>query len=80
MAGGWRRLHNKELHTLYASPNIIRLIKSRRMRGVGHVAGMGVMRNAYIILVGKPEGKSLLGRPTHRWEDNIRMDPREIVW
>jgi len=80
MAGGWRRLHNKELHTLYASPNIIRLIKSRRMRGVGHVAGMGEMRNAYIILVGKPEGKRLLGRPTHRWEDNIRMDPREIVW
>jgi hypothetical protein len=78
--GGWRKVHDEELHNMYCSPSIIRIIKSRRMRWVGHVARMGKKRNAYRILVGKPEGKSPLGRPRHRWEDNIRIDPREIRW
>jgi hypothetical protein len=67
VAGGWRRLHNEGFHNLYASPNIIRVIKSRRMRWAGHVSRMGEMRNAYKILVGKPEGKRPLGRPKRRW-------------
>jgi hypothetical protein len=71
---GWRKLHNEELHNLYSSPSLIRMIKSRRMRWVGHVARMGEKRNAYRILVGKPEGK----RPLGRWVDNIKMDLREI--
>jgi hypothetical protein len=74
---GWRKLHNEELHNLYCSPSIIRIIKSR-MRWAGQVARMGAKRKAYRILVGKPEGKRPLGRPTRRWEDNIRMDLREI--
>jgi len=65
---------------LYASPSIIRLVKSRRMRWMGHVAQMGEMRNVYSILVGKPEGKKPLRRPTHRWEDNVRLDLREMGW
>jgi hypothetical protein len=80
VAGGWRRLHNKELHNLHASPSIIRAIKSRRMRRVEHVACMGEMRNAYRILFPKPEGKIPLGRPRRRWEDYIRMDLREAGW
>jgi hypothetical protein len=72
------KLHNEELHNLYFSPSIIRIIKSRRMRWAGHVARMGEKRNSYRILVGKPEGKRPLGRPRRRWEDNIRMDLREI--
>jgi hypothetical protein len=72
--GGWRKLHNEELHNLYCSPSIIRIIKSRRIRWAGHVARMGEKRNAYRILVGKPEGKRPLGRPRRWWEDNIRMD------
>jgi len=79
VAGGWIRLHNEDLHNLYASPNNIRLIKSRRLRWAGHVARMGTLRNAYSIPVGKPECKRPLGRPRHRWEDNIRMDLREIL-
>jgi len=67
VAGGWRRLHNEELCNLYASINIIRVIKSRRMRRVRHVASMGKMRNTYKILVGRPEGKRSLGRPRRRW-------------
>jgi hypothetical protein len=59
--GDWRKLHNEELHNLYSSPNIIRMIKSRKMRWTGHVARMGETRNAYRILVGKPEGKRPLG-------------------
>jgi hypothetical protein len=67
-----------ELHNLYSSPDIIRQIKSRRMRWARHVARMGEARKVYRILVGKPEGKGPLGRPRRRWEDGIRMDPREI--
>jgi hypothetical protein len=76
--GGWRKLHNEELHNLYCSPSIIRIIKSRRMRWAGHVARMG-KRNAYRILEEKSEGKKPLGRPRHRWEDNIRMDLRDMA-
>jgi hypothetical protein len=67
VARGWRRLHHKELHNLYASPNIIRVIKSRRLGTVGHVARTGEMRNSYSILVEKPEGKRPLVRPWRRW-------------
>ncbi|KAJ4450632.1 hypothetical protein ANN_02061 [Periplaneta americana] len=74
----WRKLHNRELHALYSSPDIIRNIKSRRLRWAGHVARMGESRNAYRVLVGRPEGKRPLGRPRHRWEDNIKMDLREV--
>jgi hypothetical protein len=80
VTGDWRKLHNEELHNLYSSPNIIEMIMSRRMRWAGHIAQMGKTRNAYRILVGKPEGKRLLGRPRRRWADNIKMDFREIDW
>jgi hypothetical protein len=73
-------LHNEELHKLYSSPSIIRIIKSRTMRWVGHVARMGENRNAYRILEGMPEGKRRLGRPRRRWVNNIKMDLREIGW
>jgi hypothetical protein len=78
--GGWRKLHNEELHNLYSSPRIIRMIKSKRMRWAGHVARMGETRKAYRILVGKSEGKRSLGRPRRRWVDNIKMDLRDIGW
>jgi hypothetical protein len=71
--GEWRRLHNEELNDLYSSPNIIRVIKLRRMRWTGLVARMEGNRSAYRILVGKPEGRRPLGRPRRRWEDNINM-------
>ena len=74
----WRRLHNEELNDLYCSPNIVRVIKSRRMRWAGHVARMGEERGMYRVLVGKPEGKRPLGRPRRRWVDNIRMDLQEV--
>jgi hypothetical protein len=74
----WRKLHNDELHDLYFSPNVVRVIKSRRMRWVGHVALMGEGRGVYKVLVGKPEGKRPLGRPRHTWEDNIKLELREI--
>jgi hypothetical protein len=77
---GWRRLHNEELNDLYSSPNIIRVIISRRMRWVGHVALMGEKRDAYRILVGRPEGRRPLGKPRRRWEDNIKMDLQEVGW
>jgi hypothetical protein len=80
MTDEWRKLHNKELHDLYSSPSIIRIIKSRRMRWAGHVARMGENRNAYRLLVGKPEGKRPLGRPRRRWVDNIKMDLGEMQW
>jgi hypothetical protein len=70
--------YNDELHSLYSSPNIVRVIKSRRMRWVGHVASMGEGRGVYRVLVGSPEGKRPLGRPRRRWEDNIKVDLREI--
>jgi hypothetical protein len=73
-------LHNEEVCILYSSPNIIRQIKSRRMRWAGHVARMGEERNVYGVLMGKPEGKRQLGRPRRRWEDGIRMDLRETGW
>jgi hypothetical protein len=76
--GSWRKLHNDELHSLYSSPNIVRVIKSRRMRWARHVARMGEGRGVYRVLVGRPEGKRLLGRPRRWWEDNIKMDLREI--
>jgi hypothetical protein len=75
--GSWRKLHNEELHKLYSSPSIIRMIKSR-MRWSGHIARLGEKRNAYRILMGKPEGKKPLGRPRCRWLYNIKMDLREI--
>jgi hypothetical protein len=80
VTGEWRKLHNEELRDLYSSPSIIRIIKSRRMRWAGHVARMGENRNAYRLLVGKPEGKRPLGRPRCRWVDNIRMDLEDVGW
>jgi hypothetical protein len=78
VTGEWRRLHNKELYALYSSPNIIRVIKSRRLRWTGHVARMREMKGAYRVLVGKPEGRRPLVRPRRRWEDNIKMDVRDV--
>jgi hypothetical protein len=78
VTGGWRKLHNEELHNLYSSPSIIRMIKSRKMRWAGHITRMGAKRNAYRILVRMPEGRRPLGRLRHRWVDNIKMDLREI--
>jgi hypothetical protein len=78
VTGGWRKLHNEELHNLYSSPSIIRLIKSRRMRWAGHVTRMGEKRNVFRLLVGKSEGKRPLGRMRRRWIDNIKMDLLEI--
>ena len=73
-----RKLHNEELNDLYSSPNIMRVIKSRRMRLAGHVARMEEGRGVYKVLVGKSEGKRPLGRPRHRWEDNIKIDLQEV--
>jgi hypothetical protein len=78
--GDLRNLHNEELHNLYYSLSIIRIMKSSRMRWAWHVARMGEKRNAYRILMGKPEGKRPLGRPRRRWVDHIKMDLREIGW
>jgi hypothetical protein len=78
VTGEWRKLHNEELHNFYSSPDIIRQVKSRRMRWAGHVARMREERKLYKVLVGNPEGKRLLGRPRRRWENGIRMDLREI--
>jgi hypothetical protein len=78
VTGEWRKLHSEELHNLYSSPDIIRQVKSRRIRWAGHVVRMGEERKVYRVLVGKPEGKRPLGRPRRRWEDGIRMDVREI--
>jgi hypothetical protein len=81
VVGGWKRLHNEKLHNLHASPNIIRVINSRkRMKWVGHVACTGEKRNTYKMLVKKPEGKKPFGRLRCRWEDNIKMDLKEIDW
>jgi hypothetical protein len=80
VTGGWRKLHNQELRDLYSSPRIIRIIKSRRMRWAGHVARMGEKRNAYRLLMGKPEGEIPLGRPRRRWVDNNKINLLEIGW
>jgi hypothetical protein len=78
VTGEWRRLHNKELYALCSSPNIIRVIKSRRLRWAGHEARMGERRGAYRALVGKPEGRRPPERPRRRWEDNIKMDLQRL--
>jgi hypothetical protein len=83
VTGEWRKLHNEELHDLYPSPNIVRVIKPIRMRWVRHVARMGERRGVYRFLVGKPEGKRPLVRLRSRWEDNIKTDLQEVgcgVW
>ena len=77
VTGEWRRLHNEELNDLYSSPNTVWVIKSRRMRWAGHVARMGEEKGVYRVLVGKPEGRRLLGRPRRKWVD-IRMDHQEV--
>jgi hypothetical protein len=77
VTGWWRKLHNEELRDLYSSPSIIRMM---RMRWAGHVARMRKKRNAYRLLLGKPEGKGPLVRPRNRWGDNIRMDLGEVGW
>jgi hypothetical protein len=76
--GSWGKLHNDELHSLYSSPNIVRVIKSRRMRWAGYLGCMGEGRGVYRVLVGKPKGKRPLVRPRRKWEDNIKLDLREI--
>jgi hypothetical protein len=76
--GSWKKLHNDEIHNLYSSPNIVRVIESKRMRWVGHVARMGEGRGVYRVLGGRPEGKKSLGRCRRKWEDNIKLDLREI--
>ena len=76
--GEWRILHNEELNALYSSPNIVRVIKSRRIRWAGHVARMGEERGVYWVLMGKPEGKRPMGRPSRRWVDNNRMYLQEL--
>ena len=78
VTGEWRKLHNEELNSLYSLPNIVRVIKSRRMRWAGHVALMEEGRGVHKVLAGKPEGKRPLGRPRRRWEDNIKMDLQEV--
>jgi len=78
VTGEWRTVHIEELNDLYCSPNIVRVIKSRRMKWAGHVARMGEERVVYRFLVGKPEGRRPLGRPRRRWLDNIRMDLQDM--
>jgi hypothetical protein len=78
VTGEWRKLHNEELNDLYVLPNIVWVVKSRRMRWVGHVARMGEDRGVYMVLVEKPEKKRPLGRPRRRWENNIKMDLQEV--
>jgi hypothetical protein len=76
----WKKLHNEELHDMYSFPSIIRIMKARRMRWAGHLARMGEKRNAYRLLVGKPEGRRPLGRPRRKWVDDDRMDLVEVGW
>jgi len=78
VTGEWRRLHNEELNDLYSSPNIVRVMESRRMRWAGHVARMGEERGVYRVLLGKSEGRRPLGRSRRRWVDNIRLDLLEV--
>jgi len=79
VTGEWRKLHNEELSYVYSLPNIVWVVKSRRMRWAGHVACMGEGRGVHRVLVGRPEGKRPLGRPRRRWEDNIKMDLQGVV-
>jgi hypothetical protein len=78
VTGKWRKLHNEELNDLYSLPNIVRVVKSRRMKWAGHVERMGEDRGVHRVLVGQPEGKRPLGRPRRRREDNIKMDLHEV--
>jgi hypothetical protein len=78
VTGKWRKLHNEELNDLYSLPNIVRVVKSRRMRWAWHVERMGEERGVHRVLVGKPEAKRPLGRPRRRWEDNIKIDLQEV--
>ena len=78
VTGDWRKLHNEELNDLYFSPNIVRIIKLRRMRWAGNVARMGERKGVFRGLMGKLDGKSPLGRSRNRWEDNIKMDLQEV--
>jgi hypothetical protein len=80
VTGEWRRLHNKELYALYSSSNIIRVIKSRRLRWAGHVVRMGERRGAYRVLVEKYEERRPVGRTRRRWVNNIKIDLREVGW
>jgi hypothetical protein len=78
VTGEWRKLHNEGLSDRYSLPNFLQVVKSRRMRGAGHVARMGEPRGVHRVVVGKPVGKRPLGRPRHRWEDNLKMDLQEV--
>jgi hypothetical protein len=78
--GDWRRRHNAELNDLSSSQHSIRVLKSSRLRWAGHAARVGEGRGAYQSLVGRPEGRRPLGRPRRRWEDNIKMEIREVGW
>ena len=80
VTGEWKKLHNEELNDLHSSPNIVRVIKSRRTKREGHVARMGERRGVYMVLMGKPVGQRLLGRPRRGWEGNIKMDLQEMEW
>jgi hypothetical protein len=78
VTGEWRKLHNEELNGLFSLLNIVRVIKSRRLRWAGYVALVGEGRVVYSVLVVKPEGRRPLGRPRRRWEDNVSMDLQEV--
>jgi hypothetical protein len=78
VTGEWKKLHNEDLNDLYSLPNIVRVVKSKRMRWAGHVARMGEDRGVHRVLMGKPEGKRPLGRPRRSWEDNIKMNLQEV--
>jgi hypothetical protein len=80
VTGEWRKQHDEELHDVYSSPSLIRTTKSRGMRWVGHVVRMAEKWNACTLLVGKPDGKRLLGKPRHKWVDNIRMNLGKVGW
>jgi hypothetical protein len=79
VTGGWRKLHNEELHNLQSSANIIRIITPRRIRWIGHIASRGEIISLKV-LVGKPKGRRPLGKPTYKYEDNIKMNLKEIGW